>query len=159
MHWTSIRKEMRWKLSSDSVPLTLKCHMSMCVLSLDHWDKTSLTRNRRQKTSTATFLTHKVYTRILFYLTTVASHFPSARLTSRVLTCHVRICYVWRISANIGNAFPKPSSSLVSKSWTLTAIHSTQNASWLTRTVARKLQRLSSREEIWMKRDASWKIK
>lgn len=42
-----------------------------------------------------------VTTRTSFFLTTVASHFPSARLTYKTQTCNIqRLCFTWRVSAS-----------------------------------------------------------
>ena len=62
---------------------------------------------------------------ILFCLTNIACHFPSARLICNILMFYERVCKMRHVSASWGNVFSAPSVNVVRRNLTLTAIHCT----------------------------------
>jgi len=73
----------------------------------------------------------------LFYLTNIASHFPSARLTCNIVMFYERVCKMRRVSASWVNVFAAPSVNVARRDITLTAIH------WTVQHLGLDLQQIS----------------
>ena len=74
---------------------------------------------------------HAVYVCTSFYLTTVASHFPSAHLSHRSLRCNEQhVCQMWRVSVSWRKTFPSPCLNMASKIKILTAKCWTNQVGW-----------------------------